>query len=345
MLDVERKLKVTSWYVNTGRIVQVLGEGCFTKEMAGRLKRVAGSQMEKGLLVAMMSELTVDFIRTHSIRPLEQMLIQGTLNTGSLFTFDARFRSKGLSARDCNSNGGNVTLKCSLKDFGVPKEIVIKFHQSGLTTDSAWGALSGQPSVFVTGYVDEISDNTISCRPLVIGDLVESVGAHSFESKFSGSLEIRPEEFDAFSGVDFRRRIATKELDQLKCVSEDRVKKAFADILGEPDVPKDWGGEQCDLYSSKIVVDGQRTVCAFAFKGPSKFKPMEPSDCGKNGDQIVRLFDTGADVLVLQHCHAIKPAVRRTMEAFARSDFKKMRRFCLFDGYETLAVLKHFDRL
>jgi hypothetical protein len=32
-------------------------------------------------------------------------------------------------------------------------------------------------------------------------------------------------------------------------VSEDAVKQVFAEIIGEPFVPKDWGGEKSDLQT------------------------------------------------------------------------------------------------
>jgi hypothetical protein len=44
---------------------------------------------------------------------------------------------------------------------------------------------------------------------------------------------------------------------------------------------------------------------------------MKPADCGKRDDQIYRLFNVPADVYIIQHCHAIGPAVRKTVEAFA----------------------------
>jgi hypothetical protein len=67
-------------------------------------------------------------------------------------------------------------------------------------------------------------------------------------------------------------------------------------------VPKDWSGEQSDLFISALKVDGEPYAAAFAFKGPAKFKPMTLAELGKNGDQVVRLYAEPADILVLQHC-------------------------------------------
>lgn len=66
---------------------------------------------------------------------------------------------------------------------------------------------------------------------------------------------------------------------------------------------------------------------------------MTMADCGKNGDQIYRLFNTPADVFVVQHCHRITPAVRKTVEAFALSNYSRTCRFTLIDGYDTARIL------
>ena len=78
---------------------------------------------------------------------------------------------------------------------------------------------------------------------------------------------------------------------------------------------------------------------AFLLKGPARFHEMTLADCGKNGDQIYRLFNTPADVFVVQHCHKITPAVRKTVEAFALSNYSRTCRFTLIDGYDTARIL------
>jgi hypothetical protein len=199
----------------------------------------------------------------------------------------------------------------------------------------------GQPSVFIVAFVDQLTATEVSARPYVIGNLVEDRG---IPLRYRESLELRPHEFDAFSEVDFGGFISTRDLEALKIFPEVKVKEFFAEVLGEPHVPKDWGGEICDLLT-KITVDEKRLDCAFLLKGPSVFRPLEPAYCGKNGDQIFRLFNAPADVFVLQHCHKVQPATRATMSAFARSDLNSKRRFCIIDGYDTLKLLRHFGKL
>ena len=91
------------------------------------------------------------------------------------------------------------------------------------------------------------------------------------------------------------------------------------------------------------MIDGQRISTAFLLKGPAKFHPMTPADLEKNGDQIGRLFDEPADLLVLQHCHEVKTAVRKQMRAYAQR-MNQPRQFCIIDGYDTLRILQAYRK-
>jgi hypothetical protein len=336
-----RKLGITSLYVNTHRVLESIGIKSLPPGFIDSLNRIADHPLQKGFLVSMLSPVLVEWVKREKIPSLEELLIRGTLQTGSVFTYDGKFASRGLAVE----KPGDATLRLSLKEFGDSRVVVINFHADNLTTASAHGSLQGQPSVFVIAAVNCIENGEISCRPYVIGNLVQIYGKDELELRYRDYLQMRPEEFDSFKPVDFTQRMTASDLDILKTVPEETVKKAFAAILGEPDVSKDWGGEECDLFGSNVLIDGQRVNVAFAFKGPSKFKPMECSDCGKNGDQIVRLFGSGAEVFVLQHCHTIRPAVKKTMAAFARAHLSVHRRFCIIDGYDTIKILRHFGYL
>lgn len=125
-------------------------------------------------------------------------------------------------------------------------------------------------------------------------------------------------------------------------ISEAAVKQCFADLLGE-DAPKDWGGEQSDLFSSRLHLDAERRTAAFLLKGPgSSFRPMKLNHLGKNNDQIVRLSKEPADLLVVQHAHDIEPAVRDTLRAFAMQPGPIRRRYCLIDGKDTFRILRAY---
>lgn len=139
--------------------------------------------------------------------------------------------------------------------------------------------------------------------------------------------------------------MSTAELTVLRDVPEQKIKESFAAILGEELVPKDWGGEQFDLWTAnRLSVSGQHLRTAIAFKGPAAFHPMRIPDLGKNGDQIERLAQTAADLLVVQHCHHITEQVENMLRVYA-SDPRHPRRYMTIDGSYTIAILRHFGYL
>jgi hypothetical protein len=50
-------------------------------------------------------------------------------------------------------------------------------------------------------------------------------------------------------------------------VREETVKNAFAILIGESCVPKDWGGERSDLYTTRAIIGGRQVSAAWLFKG------------------------------------------------------------------------------
>jgi hypothetical protein len=324
-------LKVNSWYVNEHRVLeQIAGP-----EVIAHLRDQEGEILERAYRVAILSPLVADWVRSRSIPRIEQLALAGELKEGVLFTCDATFRSKGVSSRSPNKQ---AALKLELSAFGEHKTLVVTFNTAGLTTESAWTALSGQPRVFVVGFIRQITEEEVVATPYVIGDLIQDFG--TVQMPHRRLLEIRAESFDALRKIDFNERVAISELERLRAVPESRVKQTFASIFDIVDVQKDWGGERCDLYASNVAVGGKRKSCAFVFKGPAKFHPMELKDCGKNADQILRLYETDAEVLVLQHCHEVRASVRKTMEIFASGDLRRYRQFCIIDGFDTVRILK-----
>jgi hypothetical protein len=68
---------------------------------------------------------------------------------------------------------------------------------------------------------------------------------------------------------------------------------------------------------------------------------MTLKDCGKNGDQIYRLFNAPAHIYIVQHCHNIGAAVRKTLEAFALGrSFTAPCRYVIMDGIATARLLR-----
>jgi hypothetical protein len=189
--------------------------------------------------------------------------------------------------------------------------------------------------------VQEATAQTIEIRPILIGSRWARPSPEIEDFHPVEACYLWPGAVDQFAGVDFSQRMTKADLNVLKDVPESVVKAAFAEILGEPDVPKDWGGEQFDLWTTRLSVEGQPLRAAFLLKGPAEFKPMTIASLGKNGDQIDRLSSTAADVLVIQHCHSITAPVANMARVYA-SDPRHPRRYLTIDGYDTIKILRHF---
>jgi len=94
-------------------------------------------------------------------------------------------------------------------------------------------------------------------------------------------------------------------------------KNGTARILGNKGVFKDWGGEKNDLYTSHLVIGGKRYASAIGFKGPAKKGVLTPAKMGHNGDQIQRLFDSDAQVFLVQYEGQIAQSVTEQMKGLA----------------------------
>jgi hypothetical protein len=102
-------------------------------------------------------------------------------------------------------------------------------------------------------------------------------------------------------------------------VSEEDFKKGVQSLLGEAGEFKDWGGENSDLYSTRLRMKGKRRAVTFAFKGPGTRTKLVPAKMGKNGDQAQRMFRLDADVFIAQHWREIDSSVLELMRALAVS--------------------------
>ncbi len=152
----------------------------------------------------------------------------------------------------------------------------------------------------------------VTSKPGEVSVSVKITGGGAHKKKVAQHLTI--DEIDSFKKV----RTIKGGADHLpKTMSEGDFKNGVQRIIGEPGNFKDWGGEQSDLFSSRVMMNGKRMRIAFAFKGPGLDKPLTPAGLGKNGDQIQRLLAEPADIYIVQHHREIRPSVLKELEAFA----------------------------
>jgi hypothetical protein len=291
------------------------------------------------------------WLTTNKPPSLGALVVADQVAPGQMFTLYTNWFFKGLGDTHKAQLRGKTPLPLAqayakLDDLVAGARVEFAFSHEHLTSGSSWSELVGQKTKFVLGLVTAVSDGVITATPYVIADLAPSFDrpASLIGQRWPWKLEVFVDQIDNFDAVRTVERPRRKaDLDVLRDIPEADVKNAFAEILAEPVVPNDWGGERSDFFTDRLEIQGQRISSAFAFKGPAKFKPMTMAELGKNGDQIDRLFTEPADLLVLQHCHEITNPVRGAMRAYAQR-MGDLRLFCLIDGYETLRILRAYGK-
>lgn len=221
------------------------------------------------------------------------------------------------------------------------------FNAQHCVGTSGGGLLSGRRNVYMLGHVTGLEPHRITLRPILIGRRfygLESVTGRVDLLLAEVKRRVFPTQVQQFSRIAEQQAPSRRELQALRDVPERQVKEWLAEIIGECRVPKDWGGEQSDLYTSRLLVDGEPVSAAFLLKGPARFEPMTIKALGKNGDQIDRLYREPADVLVLQHCHEITTQVISMLDVYAW-DARRPRRYMVIDGYDALRLLRAYGKL
>ena len=327
--------KLIAYYLSRGRVLSLFNSADLPGLLHQSLQCME-APMTSAVLSNTVGEHLLKAIANGGIRTLQQLVMDGSLAEGALFIYNGHFYGKGFGA---NNKKPFLTLTERLDEPLEDKKLVLEFSKNGLINDTAYTRMSGSTRLFAYAYVAEITKDTVRAIPYVIGDLVTS--RLSLPLPFTSTLELRLDEIQQFSYIDCTWTPSKEEFAYLADVSERKVKETIARLLGEHDVPADWGGEESDLFSGELLVAGRRHTGAFLLKGPAKFHQMTPKDLGKNADQVYRLFNIPADIYVIQHCHTVGPAVRKTVEAFAfHRSLTATCRYVIIDGYNTARLLR-----
>jgi hypothetical protein len=129
---------------------------------------------------------------------------------------------------------------------------------------------------------------------------------------------------------------------------ENEIQVALEQILGEAFHKEDYGGEINDLSTTRLLINGERRATAFLLKGRGlKKSVMELRDCGDNGDQVLRLFDSPAELFVIQFVGTVGESVIRDAEskvALRRAQGKRAW-YMVMDGEDTAHVLYAYGKV
>lgn len=153
--------------------------------------------------------------------------------------------------------------------------------------------------------------------------------------------EVTCDDFDQFSAIR-KVKVAVPRV-----ISEKDFKYGIARLCGDSGTFTDWGGERNDLYTSKVRIKGKRKTVAFAFKGPGKPGKLTPGKLGKNGDQIQRLFESPAEIFIIQHHTQIDESVLAQMKKLAVANSAMESKeiwYGVVDGDDTNRLLSAYPK-
>lgn len=247
--------------------------------------------------------------------------------------------------------------------FDYGREVFLDFGVEHFVASTGVYRQSYRNRVAVVGYISKVSNTEVIVDPIIMGDPVFDLPLvkndedsffqkHRFTegtSWFEGysKHEVFVENIAEFSGCKDIETVRPDEWARyMQSTPEREIKLKLCEILGTL-VKKDWAGEQNDVFTSDIHIEDTRLTAAFLLKGPASgkyFSEMQPSMLGKNADQIYRLAQSPAQLLVIQHCHYVGEAVRATLQHFVVAPHNP-RQFCIMDGKDTYRVLKAYNQL
>ena len=175
--------------------------------------------------------------------------------------------------------------------------------------------------------------------PTKISPKIERISVPIFLPKKAVSVkQLTVDNIDSFAKVRDLRHLEYQNIP----IEEFKFKQGLQKILGEQGTFQDWGGESDDLFSTRLVIKGERKNATFGLKGRGTKGILTPKKMGKRGDQIQRLFRAPADVFLIQYWGQIDESIIEQMKQFAIAKSALENRIIYFgviDDQDTLRIL------
>jgi hypothetical protein len=220
-------------------------------------------------------------------------------------------------------------------------DIVHQSKQDGKTCyekDMFYGAQKGKILSLVKNP-KKLENLPTKTRPHPRGNKIETIQLRSQSFQVS---QITVDDIDSFSKVNKIAPVAAPV-----AMAEKTFKGGVMRILGEKGKFQDWGGEKNDLCTTRFRYQGKRRAVAFAFKGKGLKKKLTPALMGKNGDQIQRLFQTPAEIFLLQYWSQIEDSVLEQMQMAAKvksySDGRRIY-YGIIDGQDSARLIQAYPK-
>jgi hypothetical protein len=337
------RLRLFPYYLNSRRL-SLLADIDFGTEAQNPLVNNSSERVQAMRDVAHTAD---DLLQSGDIPSLTELVAQKDRKDGErvlgfvwgVFTFSGAAAAIGRAQEGKPPKPARLRAKIPLA--AAEYEVTGEMHIEHFYSTTSVSVLSNQKRMLVAGHF-EFHGRKIEVFPYIIGEQVEATGP--LPQTFAANVRVHPQQIDAFERVATAPLPSDADIAAIASMPESLVKQAFSDIIGEPYVSKDWGGEKSDLQTNHLTIEGEPASAAFIFKGPSVPGPLHPGSMGKRGDQLVRAFDEPVDLIVVQHCNKIENTVVRLTEALAY-DPRRPRQYCIIDGAETARILKAYGKL
>lgn len=339
------------WYIHKAEVGKLIGHATLQVSGLDQLKAwndIIAARMREDLIY---SELADQFLENANVPAIGRLLFEADVNEIGLFTHYATWRCKGVSKYQ---RGDRISppkpypfIYTTLPTPDAEARLELTVNPEHFMSSSASSYMTGQVRLFVLAHAVRVESGVIYARPLAIA---------SADYRFDGDAarnalrrivfdhgQVRFDQIDAFHAAADVDPPTPDQHSALRHISEEQVKHAFAEIIGEPFIPKDWGGERSDLFTGRLKFDGREIAAAFAFKGPAKWKTLYIADMGSRGDQALRLMTEPVELAVVQHCHQVDSLVRALMRSLA-AQYLGRRMFCIIDGADTWRILKAYGK-
>lgn len=331
------RIALDPYYLHQDQVQSLLGDQRTESALARAARR---RDPEAALPYALASELA-SALPALGIGELARCVLREDVRPGQVVGVESEFAFQ--RDRACDGPGFKPVNFTAMLNTGEPLRIAGTFNSVRTASASATGNLTGRKRAYLIGTITDRTQEQIELRPVFIG-IRSFIADNPTAECLPAGLRVYPSDIDQFNEIDFTSPLTEAELEAVLLVPEETVKRAFAGLLGEPYVPKDWGGERSDLYTSRVFARGRQVSTAWLFKGPGYPRAMDINALGKNGDQIDRLFSEPAELFVLQHCHQIKSSVVGMMDAYAH-DTRHLHSYMIIDGADTGRILRSLGLL
>jgi len=239
-----------------------------------------------------------------------------------------------------------ISLKTGLSQIRVLQETAILWSNSIITRHRQDGKFIYGKDKFYNQNRKKVlalatNKNKLSRLPTKSNPKISIVVKIPIPKQKLQDVFITLDDMTSFSKSKKIKNVSPKPLGELS------FKQGIQNIIGEKGKFQDWGGEKNDLLTTRMPIHGKKRRVAFAFKGKGTSGILTPKKMGTNGDQIQRLFETAADVFILQYWGSIGERVLEQMEGWAQlksyKDEKKIF-YGVINGVDSMKIITSYPK-